>query len=122
MSFEWFVARRYLTARRRQALISLISGVSIVVANLYRLRGWAYMRTADLEAAREALEESLRVARLEDENFGGMSAEFEAAQTLGALVRLRALTGEPTSELEAERDGILQRLGVLRLHEPPLAR
>ena len=30
MSFEWFVARRYLTARRRQAFISLISGVSIV--------------------------------------------------------------------------------------------
>jgi lipoprotein-releasing system permease protein len=29
MSFEWFVARRYLTARRRQALISLISAVSI---------------------------------------------------------------------------------------------
>src|SRR5262245_57641091 len=29
MSFEWFVARRYLTARRRQAFISLISGVSI---------------------------------------------------------------------------------------------
>jgi lipoprotein-releasing system permease protein len=30
MSFSWFVARRYLTARRRQALISLISGVSIL--------------------------------------------------------------------------------------------
>jgi lipoprotein-releasing system permease protein len=30
MSFEWFVARRYLTARRRQALVSLISGVSIM--------------------------------------------------------------------------------------------
>ena len=30
MSFEWFVARRYLTARRRQAFISLISGVSIL--------------------------------------------------------------------------------------------
>jgi lipoprotein-releasing system permease protein len=30
MSFEWFVARRYLTARRKQAFISLISGVSIV--------------------------------------------------------------------------------------------
>src|SRR6476646_4857792 len=28
MSFEWFVARRYLVARRRQAFISLISGVS----------------------------------------------------------------------------------------------
>ena len=30
MSFAWFVARRYLTAKRRQAFISLISGVSIV--------------------------------------------------------------------------------------------
>ena len=30
MSFEWFVARRYLTARRRQALISAISLVSII--------------------------------------------------------------------------------------------
>jgi lipoprotein-releasing system permease protein len=30
MSFEWFVARRYLTARRRQAFVSLISAVSIL--------------------------------------------------------------------------------------------
>lgn len=30
MSFAWFVARRYLTARRRQAFISLISAVSIL--------------------------------------------------------------------------------------------
>jgi lipoprotein-releasing system permease protein len=30
MSFEWFVARRYLVARRRQAFISLISLVSIL--------------------------------------------------------------------------------------------
>jgi lipoprotein-releasing system permease protein len=30
MSFEWYVARRYLTARRRQAFISLISIVSIL--------------------------------------------------------------------------------------------
>src|SRR5512134_1954977 len=30
MSFAWFIARRYLTARRRQAFISLISAVSIV--------------------------------------------------------------------------------------------
>jgi lipoprotein-releasing system permease protein len=30
MSFPWFVARRYLTARRRQAFISLISAVSTV--------------------------------------------------------------------------------------------
>ncbi len=30
MSFPWFVARRYLTARRRQAFIALISAVSII--------------------------------------------------------------------------------------------
>ena len=30
MSLPWFIARRYLTARRRQAFISVISGVSIV--------------------------------------------------------------------------------------------
>jgi lipoprotein-releasing system permease protein len=30
MSFPWFIARRYLTARRKQAFISLISAVSIV--------------------------------------------------------------------------------------------
>jgi lipoprotein-releasing system permease protein len=30
MSFAWFVARRYLTARRRQAFIALISAVSII--------------------------------------------------------------------------------------------
>ncbi len=28
MSLSWFIARRYLTARRRQAFISLISAVS----------------------------------------------------------------------------------------------
>jgi len=30
MSFSWFIARRYLTARRRQAFISLISAVSVL--------------------------------------------------------------------------------------------
>src|SRR3982751_4826436 len=30
MSVSWFIARRYLTARRRQAFISVISAVSIL--------------------------------------------------------------------------------------------
>ena len=30
MSFPWFIARRYLVARRRQAFVSLISAVSIL--------------------------------------------------------------------------------------------
>jgi len=97
-----------------------VPGVSVVVANLHRLRGWAYLQTGRPDEAREALEESLRLARLEGENFGIRSADYEIALTLGALVRLGALTGERTDELEAERDTILGRLGVVKVPEPPL--
>jgi len=69
---------------------------------------------------REALDESLRLARLEDENFGIRSADYEIGVTLAAVVRLRLLTGEPAGELEAERDAIFGRLGVVKVPEPPL--
>jgi tetratricopeptide (TPR) repeat protein len=95
-------------------------GVSVVVANLHRLRAWGLMQAGDLEGAREALDESLRLARLEDENFGIRSADYEVGLTLSAVVRLRALTGEPGAEFEAERDAIFQRLGVVKVPEPPL--
>ena len=95
-------------------------GVSVVVANLHRLRAWGLMQAGDLEGAREALDESLRLARLEDENFGIRSADYEIGLTLAAVVRLRTLTGEPATELEAERDTIFQRLGVVKVPEPPL--
>ncbi|MET0563717.1 MAG: tetratricopeptide repeat protein [Gaiellaceae bacterium] len=95
-------------------------GVSVVVANLHRLRAWALMQAGDLEGAGTALDESLRLARLEDENFGIRSADYETALTLDALVRLRSLTGESPDELEAERDGIFERLGVVKVPEPPL--
>jgi len=95
-------------------------GVSVVVANLHRLRAWALMQAGDLEGAGTALDESLRLARLEDENFGIRSADYETALTLDALVRLRSLTGEPADELDAERDGIFERLGVVKVPEPPL--
>ncbi|MFL5920002.1 MAG: AAA family ATPase [Gaiellaceae bacterium] len=95
-------------------------GVSVVVANLHRLRACALMQAGDLEGAGEALAESLRLARLEDENFGIRSADYEIALTLGAIVRLRSLTGEPADELESERDAIFERLGVVAVPEPPL--
>jgi class 3 adenylate cyclase/tetratricopeptide (TPR) repeat protein len=95
-------------------------GVSVVVANLHRLRAWALMQAGELDGAREALDESLRLARLEDENFGIRSADYEIGVTLAAVVRLRALTGERADELEAERDAIFERLGVVKVPEPPL--
>jgi tetratricopeptide (TPR) repeat protein len=95
-------------------------GVSVIAANLHRLRGWGYIQSGQLLEARGALEESLRLARLEDENLGIKSADYEIALTLGALVRLGELTGQRSDELEAERDAILDRLGVVKVPEPPL--
>jgi class 3 adenylate cyclase/tetratricopeptide (TPR) repeat protein len=95
-------------------------GVSVIVANLHRLRGWAWMQAGELDLAAGALDESLRLARLEDENFGIRSADYELGLTLAAIVRLRALTGEPATELEAERDASFARLGVVSVPEPPL--
>jgi len=95
-------------------------GVSVVVANLHRLRAWAFMQAGELDGAGEALDESLRLARLEGENFGIRSADYELGVTLAAVVQLRSLTGEPADELEAERDAIFARLGVVKVPEPPL--
>jgi class 3 adenylate cyclase/tetratricopeptide (TPR) repeat protein len=97
-----------------------MAGVSVVVANLHRLLGWTHLQAGELDAAREALAQSLHLARLEDENFGIRSADYEVALTLGAFVRLGALSGEPTDELEAERDAIFARLGVVMVSVPPL--
>jgi len=96
------------------------AGVSVLIATLHRLRGWAFMQIGDLDAGAQALEESLRLARLEDENFGIRSADYEVALTLGALARLRALRGEAVAEAEAERNEIFKRLGVVAVAEPPL--
>jgi len=96
-------------------------GMSTVVANLHRLRGWAQMQTGDIEAARASLEESLRIARLKGENLEMRSADYEIALTLGALVHLCSVTGEPSAELEAEQNVILGRLGIVKIVVPSLA-
>jgi class 3 adenylate cyclase/tetratricopeptide (TPR) repeat protein len=111
-------ARRRVEEALREA--EEMAGVSVVVSNLHRLLGWTHLQAGEPDAAREALERSLHLARLEDENFGIRSADYEVALTLGAFVRLRAAAGEPADELEAERDAIFARLGVVKVPEPPL--
>jgi class 3 adenylate cyclase/tetratricopeptide (TPR) repeat protein len=98
------------------------TGVSVLGSTLHRLRGWAFMQIGDLAEAEQALEESLRLARLDDENFGIRSADYEVGLTLDAVARLRTLRGEAAaaSEAEAERDEIFARLGVVAVAQPPL--
>jgi tetratricopeptide (TPR) repeat protein len=92
-----------------------VPGASGLVAALHRHRGWAHAQLGDLEAARASFAASLEAARTPGENYGLVSNEYEVALTLDALVRLKLVAG-----LEAERDEILARLGVVRLPVPPL--
>jgi tetratricopeptide (TPR) repeat protein len=98
-----------------------VSGASGIVAALHRHRGWAHAQLRDLEASRAAFAASLEAAREPGENYGLVSNEYEVALTLDALVRLERHAGTDVAGLEAERDEILARLGVVGLPAPPLA-
>ena len=97
-----------------------IPGVAILAAMLHRLRGWAFMQLRDLESAGAAFDESLKLARLEGENLGMRSADYEAALTLDALDQLGELVGQPDVDLKTERDAIVAKLALLQLTRPPL--
>lgn len=95
-------------------------GVDILAAMLHRLRGWALMQQKDIEGARVAFDESLRLARVQGGNIGMRSADYELALTLDALDQLGELVGDPTVDLEHERDALVAKLSVLKLSRPPL--
>jgi tetratricopeptide (TPR) repeat protein len=99
-----------------------MDGVTVQLAMLHRLRGWALIQSGELEAAPAALAEALRIVRSEAGNHGIESADYDTALTLDALAHLGRLTGQSVEELERERDEILDRLGVVGMFEPPLVR
>ena len=84
-----------------------------------RLRGWAYVQLKDMEGAREAFDESLRLARIEGENVGMRSADYEIALTLDALGHLGDLVGDPTVDLERERARRVEGPAHALLTPPP---
>jgi tetratricopeptide (TPR) repeat protein len=97
-----------------------VPGVLVLAAMLHRHRGWALLQKGELEHAREALEESLRLARIEGENLGMRNGDYEIALALDGLAALGELTGETVVELATERDSILERLAVVDVKRPPL--
>ena len=101
-----------------------MEGVSPIVGAVNRLRGWALVQQGRLEDAVSAFEESLHIAQLHDPNYGdNRSIDYDVVLALDALIRVRALTGEPAAELVQERDDIVARLGIRALPEfPPAAR
>jgi class 3 adenylate cyclase/tetratricopeptide (TPR) repeat protein len=97
-----------------------VGGASVLVAALHRLRGFGLVQMGDAGAGRVAFAESLATARLKGENYGLISNEYEIALTLDALSRVERQAGNDVGGLEAERDAITARLGVVRLPQPPL--
>ena len=82
------------------------TGQVSIVPLLHRIRGWALVQTGDVEGAQAALQASLATAREQD-------AKAEIALALDGLVKLDQYLGGATSpELVAERDLMLDRLGI----------
>jgi class 3 adenylate cyclase/tetratricopeptide (TPR) repeat protein len=113
-------AEALTAAAEALAIAETVSGAAVIVAALHRHRGWAFAQTGDFAAAREALGESLETARSGGENYGLISNDYEVALTLDALARVERLAGNEVGGLEAERDAITARLGVVRLPQPPI--
>jgi tetratricopeptide (TPR) repeat protein len=97
-----------------------VGGASVLSAALHRQRGFGLVQMGDVGAGRVAFEESLATARRGGENYGLISNEYEIALTLDALSRVERQAGNDVGGLEAERDAITTRLGVVRLPQPPL--
>src|SRR5436190_11460674 len=87
MSFEWFVARRYLTARRKQAFISLISGVSIlgvavgVMALIIALALMTGVQT-ELQQHINAYTAHVYIYKLGDQGFTDVRSDLDRFSTL----------------------------------------
>ncbi len=82
-------------------------------ALLHRLRGYALAQSGDLEAADEALQQSLETARAAEET-------YEVALTLEAIARLAELRGLDGSAQARESSALLARLGVVSTPQVPL--
>ncbi len=79
---------------------------------LLRVAGYARAFLGEREVARALLCRALGV---------GQDAEHEIAFTLEALLRVGLTDGRPRSELEAERDALFGRLGIVAVPVVPLA-
>jgi hypothetical protein len=100
-----------------------MEGVSPIVGAVNRLRGWALVQEGDFDEAQRAFEESLRIAKLHDPNYGdNRSIDYDVVLALDGLVRVRSRQEEAPvelAELVRERDGIVSRLGIRALPEFP---
>jgi len=95
------------------AAIERSGGGSLNHAFVHRVRGYALMQRGDLDAAAEALRESLELARSSDET-------YELALALEARARLAELRGDDGAAEAKEAKTVLAGLGVVSTPVIPL--
>ncbi len=107
-------ARALSAASELSARAQAEGGVAVLTPQLERVRGYALVQLGDGSGARDAFERSLAAAR-------ARGADYEAALTLQALIRLGLFGGRPAPGDALEESGaILDRLGVIAVPAVPL--
>src|SRR6185503_13342815 len=96
MSFAWFIARRYLTARRRQAFVSLISLVSILgvgVGVMALIIALALMTGVQLELRDRMIGSTAHITVFKMGAFESISADMARAKVKGVSGAAPAVLG-----------------------------
>jgi lipoprotein-releasing system permease protein len=121
-SFAWFVARRYLTARRRQAFISLISGVSILgvgVGVMALIIALALMTGVQGELRDRIVGSTAHVYVFSpDRPFGDLAAERQRLLVPGVTGVAPAIIGKALLQAGAGRDQFATLKGIDPVLEP----
>ncbi|HEY6836585.1 MAG TPA: AAA family ATPase [Gaiellaceae bacterium] len=102
-----------IQAEETLSAIEQTGGGSLQNALVHRVRGYALMQQGNLDAAEQALRESLDLARVADET-------YERALALDALARLAEKRGEDGEAEAKESKALLARLGVVSTPDLPL--
>ncbi len=121
MPFAWFIARRYLTARRRQAFISLISGVSIVgvgVGVMALIIALALMTGVQGELRDRIVGSTAHIYVYNGEGFRDVAAELEKLKVPGVTGAAPALMGMGLMQSAAFEGAPAQIKGIDPALEP----
>ena len=122
MSFEWFVARRYLTARRRQAFISLISLVSIVgvgVGVMAVIIALALMTGVQGELRDRIVGATAHVYVYKTGGYtGDIEPELQKLMVSGVAGAAPAIVGKGMLESSALDQAFVEVKGIDPAHEP----
>jgi lipoprotein-releasing system permease protein len=123
MGFAWFVARRYLTARRKQAFISLISGVSILgvgVGVMALIIASAIMTGVQTDLRDRIVGSSAHVYvyKSNQEGFADVDAEIKKLSVPGVVGASPAIVGYGLAQAAGREPKFVTLKGVDPAREP----